>query len=140
MKVRVMCLVLCVFVFASIFCGCGSNGNTEIIGKWVPTTAKTDGETISYSELGIDEDQFGLDFKDSSPLRERNQSSSRKRKPPLEQRAAFRQVEERRECRLRHNTARSAEEPGRDIRGFDDAEHFVVMKGFKAFVSDTMRC
>ena len=53
MKVRVMCLVLCVFVFASIFCGCGSNGNTEIIGKWVPTTA-------------IDEDQFGLDFKDSS--------------------------------------------------------------------------
>ena len=63
MKVRVMCLVLCVFVFASIFCGCGSNGNTEIIGKWVPTTAKTDGETISYSELGIDEDQFGLDFK-----------------------------------------------------------------------------
>ena len=61
-----MCLVLCVFVFASIFCGCGSNGNTEIIGKWVPTTAKTDGETISYSELGIDEDQFGLDFKDSS--------------------------------------------------------------------------
>ena len=66
MKVRVMCLVLCVFVFASIFCGCGSNGNTEIIGKWLPTTAKTDGETISYSELGIDEDQFGLDFKDSS--------------------------------------------------------------------------
>lgn len=66
MKVRVMCLVLCVFVFASIFCGCGNNGNTEIIGKWVPTTAKTDGETISYSELGIDEDQFGLDFKDSS--------------------------------------------------------------------------
>ena len=66
MKVRVMCLVLCVFVFASIFCGCGSNGNAEIIGKWVPTTAKTDGETISYSELGIDEDQFGLDFKDSS--------------------------------------------------------------------------
>ena len=63
MKVRVMCLVLCVFVFASIFCGCGSNGNTEIIGKWVPTTAKTDGETISYSELGIDEDQLGLDFK-----------------------------------------------------------------------------
>ena len=34
--------------------------------QMVPTTAKTDGETISYSELGIDEDQFGLDFKDSS--------------------------------------------------------------------------
>ena len=66
MKVKVMYLVLCALIFASIFCGCGSNENAEIIGKWVPTTAKTNGETISYNELGVDEDQFGLNFKDSS--------------------------------------------------------------------------
>ena len=62
MKVRVMCLVLCVFVFASIFCGCGSNGNTEIIGKMGTDNSKDRRRNISYSELGIDEDQFGLDF------------------------------------------------------------------------------
>lgn len=56
----------CACLFSHQFSADAEATNTEIIGKWVPTTAKTDGETISYSELGIDEDQFGLDFKDSS--------------------------------------------------------------------------
>lgn len=66
MKVRVMCLVLCVFVFAAIFCGCGSNGNTEIIGKWHRQQQRQTAKQFHTASLGIDEDQFGLDFKDSS--------------------------------------------------------------------------
>lgn len=66
MKIKALCLALCAVVFAALFCGCGSSDNSQIIGKWVPTTAKTNGETISYSELGISENQFGFNFTDST--------------------------------------------------------------------------
>lgn len=47
-----------------IFAGCGEKNNSEIVGEWVPTTASLNGETIQYSELGIDDSQFGFTFFD----------------------------------------------------------------------------
>ena len=52
----------CVLIMLVIFTGCGENTNTEIVGKWVPTTATLNGETVKYSELGIDESQFCFVF------------------------------------------------------------------------------
>ena len=38
--------------------------NSEIVGEWVPTTAKLNGSTIKYDELGIEKEKFGFVFTD----------------------------------------------------------------------------
>lgn len=49
-----------------IFSGCGSGkDNSQIVGKWTPTTASLNGETVKYSSLGLDESEFGFTFKDN---------------------------------------------------------------------------
>lgn len=49
-------LSMCVFV------GCSDNKNSEIVGKWIPTTASLNGETVQYSYLGLEDDYFGFTF------------------------------------------------------------------------------
>lgn len=44
------------------FAGCGGTDNSEIVGQWVPSTVSLNGETVKYSELGVDYDQFGFVF------------------------------------------------------------------------------
>ncbi len=55
-------IILCAFFMIIMFNGCGADKNSEIVGKWVPTTASLNGSTVQYRELGIDEDQFSFTF------------------------------------------------------------------------------
>lgn len=59
---KVAGFLCCAMLMIVIFAGCGENENLEIVGKWVPTTATLNDETVKYSELGIDESQFGFEF------------------------------------------------------------------------------
>lgn len=45
-----------------MLCGCSENKNSEIVGRWVPTTATINGTTVKYDELGIKENTFCFDF------------------------------------------------------------------------------
>ena len=42
--------------------GCSDDKNSEIAGEWIPVTATLNGETVQYSELGLEDNQFGLAF------------------------------------------------------------------------------
>lgn len=55
----VVILSMCIFV------GCSDNKNSEIVGKWIPTTASLNGETVQYSYLGLEDDYFGFTFSDN---------------------------------------------------------------------------
>ncbi len=54
-----LCGIICMLM---VFVGCGDDKNAEIVGEWVPVTATLNGETVQYSELGLDNNQFGLIF------------------------------------------------------------------------------
>lgn len=45
-----------------LLAGCSDNSNEEIVGSWIPTTAYINGKSVKYSELDIDESQFGFTF------------------------------------------------------------------------------
>ncbi len=51
-----------ILIMLVVFTGCTENTNTDIVGKWIPTTATINGETVKYSELGIEESQFRFVF------------------------------------------------------------------------------
>lgn len=55
-------ILSCFFTFSLIFVGCGTDKNSEIVGEWVPATATINGTTVHYSSLGLDDDQFFLEF------------------------------------------------------------------------------
>ncbi len=54
-----LCSILCIL---TVFIGCSDDKNAEIVGDWVPVTATLNGATVKYSELGLDDSQFGLTF------------------------------------------------------------------------------
>lgn len=55
-------LLLCFLFVLICFSGCEENDSSEILGKWVPATAQINGETIQYSELGVNSNQFEFNF------------------------------------------------------------------------------
>lgn len=62
MTKKVVTLLISVMFMLIVVSGCGGNDASEIIGKWVPSTASLNGETLQYAELGIDAEQFGFTF------------------------------------------------------------------------------
>ncbi len=54
----VLCAVLCLCVFA----GCSDDNNSEIVGKWVPTTVTIGSSTVPYSDLVKEGREFSLTF------------------------------------------------------------------------------
>lgn len=54
--------IMLTLLFAS---GCGENKNSEIVGEWVPATANINGETIKFSELNTDSNNFGFVFEEN---------------------------------------------------------------------------
>ena len=54
-------MIMLTLLFAS---GCGENKNSEIVGEWVPATANINGETIKFSELNTDSNNFGFVFEE----------------------------------------------------------------------------
>ncbi len=59
---KFVAILMCSLCILAVFVGCGNNKNAEIVGEWLPTTATINGETIKYSELGIEENHFSLTF------------------------------------------------------------------------------
>ena len=55
-------MIMLTMLFAS---GCGENKNSEIVGEWVPATANINGETIKFSELNTDNNNFGFVFEEN---------------------------------------------------------------------------
>ena len=55
-------MIMLTLLFAS---GCGENKNSEIVGEWVPATANINGETIKFSELNTDSNNFGFVFEEN---------------------------------------------------------------------------
>ena len=55
-------MIMLTLLFAS---GCGENKNSEIVGEWVPATANINGETIKFSELNTDNNNFGFVFEEN---------------------------------------------------------------------------
>ena len=55
-------MTMLTLLFAS---GCGENKNSEIVGEWVPATANINGETIKFSELNTDSNNFGFVFEEN---------------------------------------------------------------------------
>lgn len=54
--------IMLTLLFAS---GCSENKNSEIVGEWVPATANINGETIKFSELNTDSNNFGFVFEEN---------------------------------------------------------------------------
>lgn len=55
-------IICCLFLLIS---GCSkSNNNADIVGNWVPTTASLNGQSVNYSDLGLQDDYFGFTFND----------------------------------------------------------------------------
>lgn len=48
-----------------MFSACGDNPNTEIVGKWIPTSAKINGANVDYSTLDLDDDHFSFMFNEN---------------------------------------------------------------------------
>lgn len=55
-------LLICVLAAVIMLVGCGNNKNSEIVGDWVPTTARINGKTIKYDKLDIEDGKFGFSF------------------------------------------------------------------------------
>lgn len=55
-------MMIAVFTALLMLAGCGENNNEEIVGEWVPATASINGETIQFSELNTDAENFGFVF------------------------------------------------------------------------------
>lgn len=55
-------MIMLTLLFAS---GCSENKNSEIVGEWVPATANINGETIKFSELNTDSNNFGFVFEEN---------------------------------------------------------------------------
>lgn len=54
-------LILTTLMFT--LCGCGDDEANEIlVGKWHPTSAVLNGESVKYSELGLEEGYFEFEF------------------------------------------------------------------------------
>ncbi len=61
----IICAVLCLCVFA----GCSDDNNSEIVGKWTPSTVMLGTNTISYSDIAKEGKEFSLEFENSGKCR-----------------------------------------------------------------------
>lgn len=59
---KTLAVLLCALFMILLLTACDEDKNSEVVGKWIPSTASIGGTTLQYSSLGIDEDQFGLTF------------------------------------------------------------------------------
>ncbi len=59
---KTVLLLFCALSAFTVFSGCGSNENSEIVGEWVPASAVINGESVQYSELEVDQNDFALRF------------------------------------------------------------------------------
>ena len=53
-----LCALLCLVILTA----CDDEKNAEIVGIWIPTTARINGTSVQYSSLDIGDDQFGFTF------------------------------------------------------------------------------
>ena len=59
---RLLSAIILTALFTALFtlAGCGENKNSAIVGEWIPATATINGETVQFSELNADIDNFGF--------------------------------------------------------------------------------
>ena len=62
-KAHIPALILSLVVLVFSLSGCGNDEeNNDIAGKWIPTSAVLNGESVKYSELGLEEGYFQFEF------------------------------------------------------------------------------
>lgn len=61
-KKTVFLLTGFVIIILFAFSGCTGKENSEIVGSWVPATAKIGGTTVNYSTLELEDGKFALEF------------------------------------------------------------------------------
>ena len=62
-KHRVFLMLLSVFALPFTLSGCGENETNQVlVGKWTPTSAVLNGESVKYSELNLEEGYFQFEF------------------------------------------------------------------------------
>ena len=54
-------LLLCVIVMLCA-AGCSDDNNSEIVGKWVPSTVSLGSSTVSYSDIVKEGKEFSMTF------------------------------------------------------------------------------
>lgn len=59
---NISALMLCVVLGMCVFAGCSDDNNSEIVGKWVPTTVTIGSSTVPYSDLVKEGREFILTF------------------------------------------------------------------------------
>lgn len=65
-KTHISILLLSVAILLFTLSGCGDNKkNEDITGKWIPTSAVLNGESVKYSELGLKDGYFQFEFSEN---------------------------------------------------------------------------
>lgn len=59
---KTVALIISAFVILTLFVGCGKNTDSEIVGKWTPSTVTLNGQKITYKTLDLKEDDFEFNF------------------------------------------------------------------------------
>lgn len=62
-------LLFVIVTMALMMSGCGDNYNSEIAGKWIPTSANLNGKSVKYSDLNLEDGYFSLEFSESGHCR-----------------------------------------------------------------------
>lgn len=65
MMKKIAVLFLFAIVVSSVFAGCSDNNNSEIVGKWIPSTVSIGGSSVPYSEIANEEKEFCITFESS---------------------------------------------------------------------------
>lgn len=58
-------LLLVIITATLMLAGCGDSKNSEIAGKWIPTSANLNGKSVKYSDLNLEDGYFSFDFSES---------------------------------------------------------------------------
>lgn len=59
---KIAVLLTAAFILITFFAGCGENADSEIVGKWTPSTVTLNGEKITYKTLNLKDDEFEFNF------------------------------------------------------------------------------
>ena len=55
-------LVVAAALMLCMLTGCSDDNNSEIVGKWVPSTVSLGNSTVSYSDIAKEDKEFSITF------------------------------------------------------------------------------
>lgn len=55
-------LVVAAAMMLCMLTGCSDDNNSEIVGKWVPSTVSLGNSTVSYSDIAKEDKEFSMTF------------------------------------------------------------------------------